>query len=141
MIWLDLANAYGSVPHKLIEVAMNTYYVPLHVKKIARDYYGEIKIRFTVGDFTTAWQELEKGIVTGCTTSPILFVIGKSLMMTAAERETRGPRTKSRTYQPPIRGFVDDLTVTTTNHVHARWVISSLEETVTWERMKFKPRK
>lgn len=31
----------------------------------------------------------EKGIVTRCTISPILFAMGMSLMTTAAERETR----------------------------------------------------
>lgn len=98
VIWLDLANAYGSVPHKLIEVVKKTYHVQLHVEKTVRDYFGGIKIRFTVGDFTTSWQQLEKVIVTGCIISPILFVIGMNLMMTAAERETRRPRTKYRTY-------------------------------------------
>lgn len=36
---------------------------------------------------------------------------------------------------------MDDSTVTTTTHVRARWVIASLDETVTWARMKFKPKK
>lgn len=35
---LDLADAYGSVPHKLIEVAEDTYCVTLHVMKIGRDF-------------------------------------------------------------------------------------------------------
>lgn len=83
-------------------------------------YFRGIQIRFTVGEFTTAWQQLEKGIVTGCTISPILFVIGMSLMTTAAERETRGPKMISGVYQPPLRGFMDDLTVTTATHIQAR---------------------
>lgn len=59
-------------------------------------------------------------------------------MATAIERETRGPRKKPETYQLPIRGFMDDLTVTTPIHVQTRWVISLPEEIVTWTRMKFK---
>lgn len=35
---LDLADAYDSVPHKLIEVAEDTYCVTLHVMKIGRDF-------------------------------------------------------------------------------------------------------
>lgn len=79
MVWLDQVNAYGSMLHKLIEVAINTYHVPLHEKKIVRDYYDGIKIRYTVGKFTTGWQQLEKGIVTSCTLSQILFVMGIKL--------------------------------------------------------------
>lgn len=138
MVWLDQVNAYGSMLQILIEVAINTYHEPLHEKKIVRDYYDGIKIRYTVGKFTTGWQQLEKGIVTICTISQILFVMGISLMATAIERETRGPRKKPETYQLPIRGFMDDLTVTTPIHVQTRWVISLPEEIVTWTRMKFK---
>lgn len=92
----------------IIEVAINIYHEPLHEKKIVRDYYDGIKIRYTVGKFTTGWQQLEKGIVTICTISLILFVMGISLMATAIERETRAkeearnvPTTDKRLYGRP----------------------------------------
>ena len=45
-------------------------------------------------------------------------------------------------YQSPIKGFKDDLTVTTTTHMQARWVLSTLvEDSVSWARMKFKAKK
>ncbi|XP_071138809.1 uncharacterized protein [Mytilus edulis] len=61
--------------------------------------------------------------------------------MKAAERETRGPKTDSGIFPPATRGFMDDLTVTTSSHIQARWILTALEEVVTWARMKFKPRK
>lgn len=30
MVWLDLANAYRSVPHKLIDFALEFFYLGLH---------------------------------------------------------------------------------------------------------------
>ena len=105
------------MPHKLIDAAMERYHVPEKVQQVVKSYFGGIQIRFTVDDYTTAWQRLEKGIVTGCTISPILFVMGMSMLTRAAERETRGPQMNSGIYQPPIRGFMDDLTVTTTTHI------------------------
>ncbi|XP_052223903.1 uncharacterized protein LOC127839559 [Dreissena polymorpha] len=36
---------------------------------------------------------------------------------------------------------MNDLTITTTTHVQARWVLTALQDTVTWARMKFKPKK
>ncbi|CAC5418540.1 unnamed protein product [Mytilus coruscus] len=116
VVWLDLANSYGSVPHKLTEMAMDHYHIPEHIKKIVQKYFGGMQLRFTVDNKTTAWQKLEKGIVMGCTISPILFIM-------------------------TTRGFMDDLTVTTSSHIQARWILSALEEVVTWARMKFKPRK
>lgn len=36
---------------------------------------------------------------------------------------------------------MDDLTVMTTTHVEARWVLTVLDHMATWGRMKFKPTK
>ena len=43
-------------------------------------------------------------------------------------------------YQAPIRSFMDDLTVTTTTttHIKARWVLTALEDSVSWADMKVK---
>ncbi|XP_060082190.1 uncharacterized protein LOC132561508 [Ylistrum balloti] len=141
VVWLDLANAYGSVPHQLIFKALEHYHIPDHIQKIVKSYFSNIRLRFTVREITTSWQTLEKGIVTGCTISVILFVMGMNLIIKAADRETRGPKTSSGVRVPPNRGFMDDLTITTTTHVQVRWILSALEETVGWARMKFKPRK
>ena len=36
---------------------------------------------------------------------------------------------------------MDDLAVTTTTHIQARWVLSALGDSVSWARMKFKVKK
>lgn len=137
VVWLDQVNAYDSMLHELIEVAMNTYHVPLQEKKIVGDYYYGIEIGYTFGKFTAGGQQLEMGIATSCT-NPQIFVMGISLMATAIERKTRGPKKKSETYQLPIKGFMDDLAVTTTKDVQTRWVFSLPEGIVTLACMKFK---
>ena len=58
-VWLDLANAYGSIPHQLIYTALQ------HYRKIITSYLDGIKLRFSVGDKMTNRQKLEKRIVTG----------------------------------------------------------------------------
>lgn len=128
VVWLDLANTYWSVPHKLIEPAMKLYHLPGNVQRII----GGIQIQFIVDEFATFWQRVEKGIFTGCTISPILFVIGIGMLTGSAERETRGPRMNSGIYQPPTRGFKNDLTVTTSTHLQARWVHSTFKDIVSW---------
>ncbi|XP_030008310.1 uncharacterized protein LOC115431800 [Sphaeramia orbicularis] len=141
VVWLDLANAYGSVPHALIHAALDHYRIPQHIKGMITSYLGGIQLRFKTTHFTTQWQNLEKGIITGCTISPILFIMGMNLLITAAGKEARGPKMQSGIRQPPIRGYMDDLTVTTTTHVEARWVLTVLDRMATWARMKFKPKK
>ncbi|XP_063420791.1 uncharacterized protein LOC134706007 [Mytilus trossulus] len=141
VVWLDLANAYDTIPHMLIQESLDHYHIPDHFKKVIRSYLSGIELRFTTSTFTTTWQKLQKGIVTGCTISVILFVMGMNMIIKSGERETRGPKTSTDIRQPPNRGFMDDLTITTDTHVQARWVLKALEETVTWARMAFKPRK
>lgn len=73
----------------------------------------------------------EKGIGTSCSISHILFAMGMSLMKAAAERTTREVCNVPTSEK---MGLMDDLIVTITTYVQARWVISSLKETVTWTR-------
>lgn len=84
VVWLDLANAYGSIPHDLINTAMEHYHIPQHIRRMITTYFSGFKLRFQTTQFTTQWQDLEKGIVTGCTISPILFIMGMNLLITAA---------------------------------------------------------
>ncbi|XP_069125457.1 uncharacterized protein [Argopecten irradians] len=142
VIWLDLAYAYGTIPHTLIQEALEEHYhITEHFRRLIKSYFSGIHLRFTTKTFTTSWQELQKGIVTGCTISIILFVMGMNMIIRAGERETRGPKTSSNIRQPPNGGFMDDLTITTDTHVQARWILTALEETATLARMTFKPRK
>ena len=47
VLWLDLANAYGSIPHKLVEVALERHHVPSNIKLLIMDYYNSFNLRFT----------------------------------------------------------------------------------------------
>ncbi len=117
VVWLDFANAYGSIPHNLIQVALDYYHIPHNIQGMITSYLRDIKLRFQSAKFTTKWQPVEKGIVTGCTISPILFIMGINLIISAASTKSRGPKTTAGCQQPAIREFMDDLTVITPTHV------------------------
>ena len=95
VVWLDLANVYGSIPHQLIQEALKHYHVPEQARSLIRSYYSNIHTRFSCKNYTTSWISLEKGIVTSCSISVILFVMGMNLILKAAEKETRGPQTNA----------------------------------------------
>ncbi|XP_063050368.1 uncharacterized protein LOC134445223 [Engraulis encrasicolus] len=141
VIWLDLANAYGSIPHKLVTKALTMHHVPQKITDLIQDYYSSFSMRFTSGSTTSAWHRLEKGIITGCTISVTLFALAMTMLVKAAEVECRGPLSRSGTRQPPIRAFMDDLTVTATSVPGCRWLLKGLERLTSWARMTFKPAK
>ncbi|XP_023810165.1 uncharacterized protein LOC105353972 [Oryzias latipes] len=141
VLWLDLANAYGSIPHKLVELALHLHHVPSKIKDLIVDYYNNFRMWVTSGSGKSDWHRIGKGIITGCTISVILFALAMNMVVKAAEVECRGPLTKSVVRQPPIRAYMDDLTITTSSVPGSRWILKGLEKLITWARMSFKPSK
>lgn len=54
VICLDLANAYGSVPQKLVESALERHHIPSNIKNLILNYYEIINVRFTSSTVTSA---------------------------------------------------------------------------------------
>ena len=65
VVWLDLANAYGSVPHALIAFAVEFYWIPEKLINYIMQYYSNFQMRFTTKQYISNWQSLEVGIPMG----------------------------------------------------------------------------
>lgn len=55
-----------------------------------------------------------------------------NMVVKAAERERRGPLTRSGMRLPPIRAYMDDLTITTSSVPGSRWILQGLERIIKW---------
>lgn len=53
VLWLDLANAYGSIPHKLLQLTLTNHHVPSRARDLLADYYGNIRMRESSGEITS----------------------------------------------------------------------------------------
>ena len=136
IVWLDLANAYGSVPHKLIMKAMDHFFIPEKVQSLMKNYYDKFKMRFTTKNFTTDWHRLEVGIAAGCTISVIWFVLVMEMLLRSADLSEDKAMVNS-----PKKAFMDDVTLLCRDQEQMRNVLSRLEELIRWARMKFKAKK
>lgn len=56
VLWLDLANAYGSITHKLVETVMNRHHVLSKIKDLILDSYNNFRLRVTCGPVISSWQ-------------------------------------------------------------------------------------
>lgn len=101
------------------------------------DYYNNFQTRVSSGPIKSEWHRLEKGIIMVCTISVALFTLAMNIVVKSAEVECRGPLTKSGVRQPPIRAYMDDLTVTTSLVPGSRWILQGLGRIISWGRMKF----
>ncbi|XP_012941474.1 uncharacterized protein LOC106012602 [Aplysia californica] len=136
VVWLDLANAYGSVPHKLLMKAMDFFYVPQEVQNIMREYYSNFQMRFSTANFTTEWHRLEIGIAAGCSVSVIWFILVMEMLLRSAECWEEEAKVRS-----PKKAFMDDVTLLTRDGDRMQSVLNRLDKLITWARMKFKAKK
>ena len=74
VIWLDISNAYGSIPRKLIVFALHRYgFSPQWIRLIETYYKGIFSKSFSQSA-TSSWHRHQWGIFAGCTLSIILFL-------------------------------------------------------------------
>ena len=124
----DLKYAYGLIPHKLVELTLKLYHVPDKISNLILDYYDTFQMRTISKGSISAWHNPERGIITGCTISATLFTLAMNLLIKTAELEYRGLITRPRLRQPPIRAYMDNMTITTTFTIGARWVLKGIEK-------------
>ena len=125
VLWLDLKNVFESIPHKLVEVALERYHFPDRISDLILDYNKTFKMRTILKGSISAWHRLERGIITGCSLSNFNHARNEPI-----DKICIGPVTRSEMRQPPIRSYVDDMTITTTSTIGARWVLKGIEKLV-----------
>ena len=141
VIWLDLANAYGSVPHSMIQLALDMYHVPNEIKDMLKAYFAGFKMRFTTEAYTTKWIDLQVGIAMGCAVSPILFVMAMQVLLKATEHQAAPANLGGGCFMPPLKAFMDDTTIIASEESEANAILGKLDDLIKWCRMQFKPKK
>jgi len=53
--WLDLANAYGSIRHNLIQFALNWFHVPKLIQELIFDYYEKLCAMIFTNNWSTGF--------------------------------------------------------------------------------------
>ena len=80
---------------------------------------------FVAGEIALDWYKLERGIITGCIISVILFTLTVNMWL-SAEVECQIPMTRTGIHQPPIRAYMDDLTMLTSSIQGCKWILQGL---------------
>ena len=141
VVWLDMANAYGPVPHQMIQLALRMYHVPEDIQMMLDKYFNGFQVRSSTNSYTTDWINLEIGIAMGCTISLILFVMAMEVILKAAERSAGPTDLGGGCYMPPLKAFIDDTTAICSNEAETGRMLEHLDGLMSWCRMNFKPKK
>ena len=143
VLWLDLTNAYGSVPHKLIAFALRRYRVPEVWIDLIMAYYDGLWGRTSTERVTSDWARYERGIFAGCTISVILFVAAFNVLLeyVSAGRIEGYTMSGGGDVLEVIRGFMDDVSLLTKSVAYGRVALQRMDFVVKWARMQLKPPK
>ena len=141
IIWLDIANAYGSITHKLIAFALHRYGVsPQWIRLIETCYKGIFGKSFSESA-TSAWHRHQRGIFAGCTLSIILFLAGMTIILEYS-MQARVPKfITNNTTLALLRAFMDDLSLMSAKVFGAQTLLSQWITALTWAGLEFRAEK
>ena len=116
VVWLDLANAYESIPHQLTQVAMNQYYIPDHSSNINMNYFNNNNFsRFT----TTSFKKILPQDASSLSNCASCF-----------KHDYQGTKANTEICLAFNMGFIDDITVTAVTNIQNRWILKASNEAV-----------
>ena len=142
--WIDLANAYGSVRHNLIQFALNWYHVPQPVQDMIFNYYNKLMAKIVTKEWSSDFFLFDIGLFQGCVLSSILFLCVFQLLLDFLQplREKHGYSFKRINVKSIAEAYADDLALETKNAVGNQIVCDAADEWLQWTAtMKAKPRK
>ena len=88
--WLDLANAFGSVSHSLVQFALSWFHVPYCLRKLLHQYYESVFSFVEGSGWTSDWFWVSVGVLQGCTVSPTLFDLAFQLILNIHSAQANG---------------------------------------------------
>ena len=136
-IWLDIAIAYGSIPHKLIIFALRQYGVSLKWIHLLESYYSGIFSKSFSPDAPSSWHRHQCEIFAGCTLFINLFLAGMNMILEYSLVATTPEFHLNNIFLPPVRAFMDDLNISSTIS-SARTLLSHCTIALKWAGLTFR---
>ena len=124
--WLDIANAYGSIPHKLIVFALRRYGASPQWIRLVENYYKGIFSKSVIfsESATSAWHKHHWGIFAGCTLSIILFLAGMNIILEYSLQVKVPKFITNNTELPLLCAFIDVLSLISSTVSGAKTLLS-----------------
>lgn len=147
--WIDLANAFGSVKHGLIQFMLNWYHVPDEVQPLFYAYYEGLFAKVFTDAWETDWFQMSIGVFQGCTASTVLFngvfqLLLDMIRIEAPEVLHIAPpdALDGDAFDVSQLAYADDLSIMRSGPPVLQKALCVLDEGLKWTKtMKAKPKK
>ena len=128
--FIDLANAFGSVPHSLLWQVLQRVGVPEEVVAVLKGLYEGSATRYRAGDGLTAPVACQRGVRQGCPLSGLLFSLAmEPLLRALAAAQVR------------CLAYADDLALIFSRRADVQDGLTLLERVCAWSGLTPNPGK
>ena len=142
--WLDLRNAFGSVPHSAIFTTLYHMGFPEALVEMVRNVYTGATIEVRTDAGLTDTIPIHAGVKQGCPLSPILFNLALELVLrkikAAATTNRRGPA-KHHNIPISVLAYADDLVLITRDKANLQHLLDAASTSASLVGLQFRPDK
>lgn len=139
--FLDLSNAFGSMPHSLIYLMMEKLGLPKKLINIVRNIYWGSTMSVKTDSGKTSPISIQAGVKQGDPLSPILFNIGLELLIRLVKNKFSGYGYKHGNLKVNILAYADDLAITTCSADKLQHELNNIVQIAKIMGLKFNPGK
>ncbi|KAI8498171.1 hypothetical protein Bbelb_241150 [Branchiostoma belcheri] len=138
--WLDLQNAFGSVPHDLIHLALQRYHIPQHICNYVKAFYSNLTAQVRCPEFSSDPFQLNVGTFQGDTLSVAIFLPVINLPLEYLRSEAaHGYTLKDKTHV--TFAFADDIALTISRSRSLQRILNTLDRNLRSIHLYLKPKK
>lgn len=141
--WLDLRNAFGSIPHSAVYTILASIGVPEEIILLLKDVYSGATTTFLTSNGETEPVNIQAGVKQGCPMSAILFNLTIDTIIRAVKRSAADNNLGLTVHDQPlsILAYADDLVIMSKTPEGLQSLLSTASEQADALRLTFKPQK
>ena len=137
--WLDLANAYGSVHHALIDFSLRHYHSPPLFLAIVQSLYTGLNAKVITADWETPLIPLQKGVYQGDPLSVVIFnTVMNTLVDTISLKTDLGYHFSNSLRQVNILQYADDTCLIANSPAACQYLLNTTADWLQWSGMTAK---
>ena len=143
LAWLDLQNAFGSIPHDAIFTVLASIGAPEGLIALLRDVYTGASTDFFTPNGRSDPVPIRSGVKQGCPISPILFNLTLELVIRSVAIAASASQHQPKVSGHPISilAYADDLVILSKSSVGLQQLLTTASIMATKLQLKFKPAK
>ena len=141
MTFFDLEDAFGSVPHDLIQLTLKRFHIPSEVEKYITSLYSNISGTVVTKSWRSEPFHFRKGVYQGDPLSPIIFLIAFNPILEVLQNMKQKGYMLNKDTKIICTPFADDFNLITTHKKMHQNLMDVIHSNTTRMGLKLKPSK